>query len=64
MVNISKRLQRNFDIDEAFLPIGAYLPEEIMKHVHTSPPEALQAAHDLKVKNDDPNPLWHLYPLR
>lgn len=45
-----KEIAEKFDIDEAFLPIGAYLPEEIMKHVHTSPPEALQAAHDLKVK--------------
>jgi L-ascorbate metabolism protein UlaG (beta-lactamase superfamily) len=45
-----KEIAEKFDIDEAFLPIGAYRPEEIMKLVHTSPPEALQAAHDLGAK--------------
>lgn len=39
-----------FDIDEAFLPIGAYRPEEIMKHNHLNPPEALQSAEDLRAK--------------
>lgn len=39
-----------FDIGEAFLPIGAYRPEEIMKHNHLNPPEALQAAEDLGAK--------------
>lgn len=45
-----KEIAEKFDIDEAFLPIGAYLPEAIMKNVHTNPPEALQAAHDLRAK--------------
>lgn len=45
-----KEIGERFTIDEAFLPIGAYRPEAIMKLVHTSPPEALQAAHDLGVK--------------
>lgn len=45
-----KEIGERFEIDEAFLPIGAYQPEEIMKHVHTNPPEALQAAIDLKAK--------------
>lgn len=45
-----KEIKMRFDIDEAFLPIGAYRPEAIMKQVHISPPEALQAACDLGVK--------------
>lgn len=45
-----KEIGEKFEIDEAFLPIGAYRPEEIMKQVHISPPEALQAAHDLGAK--------------
>lgn len=39
-----------FEIDEAFLPIGAYRPEAIMQYNHTNPPEALHAAADLKAK--------------
>ncbi|MDD2828076.1 MAG: MBL fold metallo-hydrolase [Sulfuricurvum sp.] len=45
-----KEIAEKFSIDEAFLPIGAYRPEAIMKLVHTSPPEALQAARDLGAK--------------
>lgn len=45
-----KEIRERFEIDEAFLPIGAYRPEAIMKQVHTSPPEALQAALDLGAK--------------
>lgn len=45
-----KEIGERFEIDEAFLPIGAYLPEEIMKHNHTNPPEALQAGIDLGAK--------------
>jgi N-acyl-phosphatidylethanolamine-hydrolysing phospholipase D len=33
--------------DVAALPIGAYLPPEIMKRVHTTPEEAVQAFVDL-----------------
>lgn len=45
-----KEIKERFDIDEAFLPIGAYRPEPIMRHFHISPLEALQAAHDLGAK--------------
>ena len=45
-----KEIGERFDIDEAFLPIGAYRPEEIMRHNHLNPPEALQAAEDLGAK--------------
>lgn len=45
-----KEIGEKFDIDEAFLPIGAYRPEVIMKHNHLNPPEALQAAEDLRAK--------------
>lgn len=45
-----KEIHERFEIDEAFLPIGAYRPEAIMKKVHISPPEALRAAHDLGAK--------------
>lgn len=45
-----KEIRERFEIDEAFLPIGAYRPEAIMKHVHISPPEALKAADDLGAK--------------
>lgn len=34
-------------IRHAFLPIGAYKPDFIMKHSHTSPEEAVKAFHDL-----------------
>lgn len=39
-----------FEINEAFLPIGAYRPESIMKHNHTNPPEALEACTQLRAK--------------
>ena len=45
-----KTIGERFEIDEAFLPIGAYKPEWIMSHNHLNPPEALQAAIDLGVK--------------
>lgn len=45
-----KEIGEKFDIDEAFLPIGAYRPEEIMKHNHLNPPEAIRAAGDLRAK--------------
>jgi len=34
-------------IRHAFLPIGAYKPDYIMKHSHTTPEEAIRAFHDL-----------------
>lgn len=40
-------IAERFAIDEAFLPIGAYRPEAIMKDNHLSPPEAIRAFHDL-----------------
>jgi len=45
-----KEIRERFEIDEAFLPIGAYRPEPIMCHFHISPLEALQAAEDLGAK--------------
>lgn len=45
-----KEIKDRFDIDEAFLPIGAYRPEPIMRHFHISPLEALHAANDLGAK--------------
>jgi len=42
-----KRIGERFEIDEAFLPIGAYQPEWIMNQNHLNPPEAIQAALDL-----------------
>jgi len=45
-----KEIREKFDIDEAFLPIGAYRPEKIMKQNHLNPPEALQEACDLGAK--------------
>lgn len=45
-----KEIGERFEINETFLPIGAYRPEAIMKHNHLNPPEALQAASDLKAK--------------
>ncbi|MDD5406317.1 MAG: MBL fold metallo-hydrolase [Sulfurovaceae bacterium] len=41
---------KKFDIQEAFLPIGAYEPRNIMCHYHINPVEALQATEDLKAK--------------
>ncbi|MDD2780894.1 MBL fold metallo-hydrolase, partial [Sulfuricurvum sp.] len=45
-----KEIKERFEIDEVFLPIGAYRPEPIMRHFHISPLEALQAAEDLGAK--------------
>lgn len=45
-----KEIGERFSIDEAFLPIGAYRPEPIMRHFHISPLEALRATEDLGVK--------------
>lgn len=45
-----KEIAERFEIDEAFLPIGAYKPEFIMKHNHINPQEAHQAASDLNAK--------------
>ncbi len=45
-----KEIGERFSIDEAFLPIGAYKPEPIMRHFHISPLEALMAAEDLGAK--------------
>ncbi len=42
-----KEIGERFDIDEAFLPIGAYRPEAIMKYNHTNPPEAINACIEL-----------------
>lgn len=45
-----KEIGERFEITEAFLPIGAYSPREIMKVNHTNPQEALTAACDLGTK--------------
>ena len=45
-----KEIGEKFEIDEAFLPIGAYRPEAIMKYNHTNPPEALEACTLLGAK--------------
>jgi L-ascorbate metabolism protein UlaG (beta-lactamase superfamily) len=45
-----REIGERFDINEAFLPIGAYRPEAIMKHNHTNPPEAIQSMCDLRAK--------------
>lgn len=45
-----KEIGEKFEINEAFLPIGAYRPEKIMKHNHTNPPEALEACKLLGAK--------------
>lgn len=41
-------IAERFEIDEAFLPIGAYRPEEIMRHNHMNPPEAIRAFRELR----------------
>ena len=43
-------IAEHFAIDEAFLPIGAYRPEEVMKENHLDPAEAVQAFRDLGAK--------------
>lgn len=45
-----KEIAERFEITEAFLPIGAYRPESIMKPNHLNPPEAIQAAIDCGTK--------------
>jgi L-ascorbate metabolism protein UlaG (beta-lactamase superfamily) len=45
-----KEIGERFAVTEAFLPIGAYRPEHIMKHNHTNPPEALEACRHLGAK--------------
>ncbi|WP_201328553.1 MBL fold metallo-hydrolase [Thermotomaculum hydrothermale] len=40
-----------FEIDYAFLPIGAYKPDYIMKHNHMNPEEAYKAFKDLNAKH-------------
>ncbi|MFH0710709.1 MAG: MBL fold metallo-hydrolase [Pseudomonadota bacterium] len=45
-----KEIGERFEINEAFLPIGAYRPEAIMKHNHMNPPEALSACELLGAK--------------
>lgn len=42
-----KTIEEHFDIQQAFLPIGAYKPEWIMNQNHLNPAQAFQAAHDL-----------------
>lgn len=39
------------NIDIAFMPVGAYKPEHIMKENHVSPDEAVQGFNDLKAKH-------------
>lgn len=41
-----------FNIDIAFIPIGAYEPNFILKNYHINPQEALQIAKDLKSKKN------------
>lgn len=48
--NHFKTIGERFEIDEAFLPIGAYRPEWIMSYNHLNPPEAIQASIDLGAK--------------
>lgn len=45
-----KEIRERFEIDEAFLPIGAYRPEAIMKRNHLNPPEAISACGQLGAK--------------
>ncbi len=45
-----REIGERFEITEAFLPIGAYRPEVIMKDNHTNPPEALEACSLLGAK--------------
>ncbi len=43
-----KEIGKMFKIDYAFLPVGAYKPDYIMKHNHLNPDEAYSAFKDLK----------------
>jgi L-ascorbate metabolism protein UlaG (beta-lactamase superfamily) len=45
-----KDIAQRYSIDYAFLPIGAYKPEFIMKTNHLNPSEAFEAFLDLKAK--------------
>lgn len=45
-----REIGEKFRIDEAFLPIGAYAPEVIMKNNHINPLEALEACAMLGAK--------------
>jgi L-ascorbate metabolism protein UlaG (beta-lactamase superfamily) len=45
-----KEIGDRFDILDAFLPIGAYKPEYIMKRNHINPQEALVSCEDLLAK--------------
>ncbi|MGZ8548641.1 MAG: MBL fold metallo-hydrolase [Sulfuricurvum sp.] len=45
-----QEIAEKFEIDEAFLPIGAYRPEAIMQANHINPPEALEACTLLGAK--------------
>lgn len=45
-----QEIGEKFEIDEAFLPIGAYRPEAIMQANHINPPEALEACTLLGAK--------------
>jgi len=45
-----EEIKEKFEVDEAFLPIGAYRPEAIMKHNHTNPSEARKACELLGAK--------------
>jgi len=43
-----KEIAQRFSIDYALLPMGAYLPHNIMQHNHLNPDEAYQAFRELK----------------
>jgi L-ascorbate metabolism protein UlaG (beta-lactamase superfamily) len=43
-------IAKEFSIDVALMPIGAYLPREVMKDNHIDPEEALRATEILKAK--------------
>lgn len=45
-----KEIAGRFSIHEAFLPIGAYRPEYIMRHNHLNPPEAFRACGELEAE--------------
>lgn len=43
--------ERFGDVTVAVLPIGAFMPREIMRHMHMNPDEALQAAQVLRARH-------------